>query len=166
MDRDGRIATAEAFGSAYVAIEQLIRGLPPEALAFVPKVPEAWSINDHLVHLLDADAAVWFRIRAAVAEPGKAIVAWDEEAWHARLNYGAMDGRACLAAAAGLRTLAAGAVRSLADRDWDGFWVQHPERGRMSLAELLGAYREHVAFHAPFVKRNRDAWQASRGGSA
>lgn len=163
MDKGERLSLAEAYAAAYVAVDELIRDLPAEALAFRPAVPGAWSINEHLVHLLDADAATWFRIRAAVAEPGKTIVTWEEEAWQARLEYAAMDGRACLETAKSLRTQALAGLKALAERDWSDFWILHPDRGRMELPALLSAYREHVAFHAPFVKRNREAWRAAKG---
>lgn len=161
MDRMERLALVEGFETAYELIDTLLQGLGKDALTFVPPFPGAWSINDFLVHLLDADAAVWFRIRTAVAEPGATIPVWDEEAWQGKLRYGAMDGRACLDLAKGLRAAAASSLRSLADEDWDGYSVVHPARGRLGLTELLLAYREHVAFHAPLVKRNRDAWKKS-----
>lgn len=162
MERGERIALAEGFGAAYAAIDELLKGLDPAAQSFVPRIADAWSINDHLVHLLDADTAVWFRIRAAIAEPGLAIVPWDEEAWHARLHYEAMDGRACLETAKGMRRTLTSSLLAIAAEDWDRYFIVHPARGKMGLAELLVAYREHAAFHAPFVKRNRDAWK-SRG---
>ena len=30
----------------------------------------------------------------------------------------------------------------------------------MDLVRILEIYRDHLAFHAPFIKRNLDAWKA------
>ncbi|MBL8967239.1 MAG: DinB family protein [Spirochaetaceae bacterium] len=163
MNREDKLELITRFENALSALDGLLAGLEDEALRFVPALPEAWSINDHLVHLLDAEAATYFRIRAAVAEPGFAVPVWEEEAWRARLRYDASDGRACLAAARALRSAAGATLRALADADWEGFWIQHPSRGRVLLSELLETYRDHLAFHAPFVKRNREAWLKRAG---
>lgn len=162
MTTDDKLALIAKFEGAYAILDDLLRGLDEAALSFLPAVPEAWSVNDHLVHLLDADTAVYFRIRASIAEPGCAIALWDENAWHERLAYGRVDGLGCLELAKGLRKTLGATLRALVDADWDGYKVLHPTRGEVRLVELLTVYRDHVAFHAPFVKRNKDAFAASR----
>jgi len=160
MTREEKLALIGDFESAYGLVEKMLTGLPGEALRFVPPIEGAWSVNDFLVHLLDADANLVFRVRGAVAEPGVVAPVWDEEAWHAKLRYGAEDGLSCIALASGLRSFIATGLRALVDEDWSGFWISHPARGRMELAGLLEMYRGHVAFHAPLIKRNIDAWKA------
>jgi hypothetical protein len=44
--------------------------------------PREWSVVEIFAHLLDAEVALGFRIRTLAAEPGAAIVAWDQEQWH------------------------------------------------------------------------------------
>lgn len=155
-----KLELLDRFEGAYSLVTSQVAGLPDEALAFVPPIPEAWSISDHLIHLLDAEVAIFFRIRLAQAEPGSRIQAWDELAWQARLGYSVQDGRKCLAQASALRSTAAGALRARIDGDWSGFWLEHPEKGRLDLVRILELYRDHLAFHGPFIKRNRDAWKA------
>ena len=157
MTKNEKLELISGFEKAYSLIDSLIAGRPKEALSFVPPIRDAWSINDHLVHLLDADVSCAFRIRASVAEPGFAIPVWDEEAWQARLRYAEEDGLACLAEAEAMRARLAAFLRRIVDEDWSGFQVEHPKRGRLELASLLTMYREHVAFHAPLVKRNLEA---------
>lgn len=161
MTRAEKLELIDQFEGAFGQVEGLVAGLPDAALRYKPALPEAWTIEEHLVHLLDAEAASWFRIRAAVAEPGKAIVLWEEDSWRERLAYGAVGGQAALALAKGLRSALAASLRALADEVWEGFWIEHPSRGRVLLDELLETYRDHLAFHAPFVKRNREAWEAA-----
>lgn len=153
----------DRFEGAYAPIERLVAELPDEAFHYVPEVKDAWSINDHLVHLLDAEVAGYFRVRNAMASPGLPVQTWDEEAWQAKLAYGATDGRVCLALAMQLRSLLCASLRSAADRDWSALWLEHPEKGRLDLPRLLEIYRDHLAYHAPFIKRNIDAWKFGSG---
>jgi hypothetical protein len=162
VTKEDKLALIDRFSSAYAPIESLVDGLPAEALSFVPPIADAWSTNDHLVHLLDSEAAVYFRIRNAIASPGSAVQPWDEDAWHAALSYNATDGRACLAAAKSLRAVETACLRSLVEADWSDFWLEHKEKGRLELERLVEMYRDHLAYHAPFIKRNRDAWKRSK----
>jgi hypothetical protein len=163
MTREEKLSIIDRFEKAYGAVDGLVESAPDEALAFVPPIEAAWSVNDQLVHLLDAEANLCYRIRGAVAEPGAAVPVWDEEAWQTRLRYGKSDGRRCLALAEGLRAFYAGGLRALLDEDWAAYQVRHPTRGILSLEAILEMYRDHVAFHLRLIKRNLDAWKARKG---
>ncbi|MDP3178121.1 MAG: hypothetical protein Q8M76_09475, partial [Spirochaetaceae bacterium] len=89
MTRDEKLSSIVKFESSYAPVEALIADLSAEALAFAPPLQGAWSINDFLVHCADADMCLAFRLRSAVAEPGREVPVWDEEAWQGRLGYGA-----------------------------------------------------------------------------
>lgn len=163
LTRDEKLDAVDRFEGAFALVEHLVAGASDEALAFVPPVQDAWSVKEHLAHLLDAECAVYFRLRLAVAEPGASVQMWNEEAWHAKLAYASADGRACLTAAKAMRGILATSLRALAGEDWSGFWLEHPERGRIELERLLEIYREHLAYHAPFIKRNLDTWKQAPG---
>jgi hypothetical protein len=159
MTRDEKLGLIAAFEGAYARVEELIEGIGPEELRFAPPIRDAWSVNDFLVHFLDADVSLAFRARTAIAEPGKPVPVWEEEAWRDGLHYEVEDGPACLALAKGLRGYVASSLRSVADADWSGFFIVHPSKGRLELDALIEMYAEHVAFHLPLIRRNRLAWQ-------
>ncbi len=160
MTRNEKLDLISKFETAYTLVDELIAGLSDEALRFAPALPDAWSIHDFLVHFLDADTSLCFRIRGAIAEPGIAAPVWEEELWHGRLHYEVEDGRRCLELAKGLRSFVAASLRALVDEDWSKFFFTHSVRGKLDLLALLEMYREHVTFHVPLIKRNRDAWKA------
>jgi hypothetical protein len=159
MTREEKLDRIAVFESAYGKVDELISGEGPEALAFVPSLPDAWSINDFLVHFLDADLGLAFRLRSAIAESGAAVPVWDESAWHDALAYGEEDGRACLELAKGIRAFVAVSLRSRADEDWSAFFIEHPSKGRLDLAALVDLYEQHVAFHLPLIRRNLRAFR-------
>lgn len=156
---DEKLEKIAAFESAYVKVDELISAEGAEALAFVPDLPDAWSINDFLVHFLDADISLAFRLRTAMAESGAAVPVWDENAWHDRLAYGDEDGRACLELAKGIRAFVSVTLRSRSDEDWSAFFVEHPSKGKLGLAELIDIYEQHISFHLPLIRRNLRAFR-------
>ena len=148
---------------ALEGIELKMKGVPREALDFIPAIESAWSINEHLVHVFDADAICWYRLRVAIAEPGTTIPVWDQELWRSKLAYSTFDGFKCLEEATRLRQYLVSTYRELLNTDWSGYFVLHPERGRLDAAGILELYRDHPGFHLPYITRNLDAWKASGG---
>ncbi|HEY9055340.1 MAG TPA: DinB family protein [Rectinemataceae bacterium] len=161
MERHEYLALVSAYEHAYDTILERVSGLGPAAMRFVPPVEGAWSINDHLVHLLDADCNAFMRIRGAVAEPGKLVPVWDQEGWRIRNQYGLSDGLFCLDLAISLRKFLVESLRVLPDSSREAAKVEHPERGTLSLYDVLSIYTGHADFHLKYVERNLAAF-ASR----
>lgn len=159
MKTEEKLKLIEVFASGYSRVDDVLVDISPEELRFVPPVQDAWSINDFLVHFLDADLSLAYRIRSSIAEPGKAVPVWEEQAWHDALKYDDEDGLACLSQAKAIRAFVARSMRSVVDSEWADFFIIHPARGRMDLPALIDMYDQHVIFHVPLIKRNRHAWK-------
>ena len=65
-----------------------VRGLSDAAADFKPS-PDKWSIRQQLAHLADAEMVVCTRLHWSAAQPGKAIVAYDQDKWAAAAKYDA-----------------------------------------------------------------------------
>ncbi|TXT49360.1 MAG: hypothetical protein FD137_707 [Spirochaetes bacterium] len=154
MDRHEYNALVSAFEHAYDALLDKVMTLSPMAIHFVPSMPDAWSINEHLVHLLDADCNLVSRARSAIAEPGKRIMVWDQEAWREGNNYSRSDGIYCLDLAISIRKFLAESLRTISDEVREAARVDHPDRGVLTLADLLSIYTGHADFHMNYVERN------------
>ncbi len=158
MERKEYDALVSAFEHAYEPLSAKAKGLSPAELAFVPPVADAWSITEHLVHLLDADCNLVMRLRGAVAEPGKKVPAWDPNVWEKKNNYAASDGLACLKLAASLRKFIADSLKTLDDQTREAAFIIHPERGNLSLTDVLSIYVGHADFHMKYLVRNLEAF--------
>ena len=158
MERNEYVALVSAFEHAYDKLIAKANALSPEELRFVPTVKDAWSSNDHLVHLLDADCNLVMRLRGAVAEPGKPIPAWDPEAWRLKNNYSLTDGLFCLDLAVALRKVIAESLKTLDEKVRVKAWILHPERGELSLEAVLKIYAGHPDFHLKYLERNSEAF--------
>jgi hypothetical protein len=99
-----------------------------------------------LAHLLDGEIALGFRIRKLAAEPGAAIMPWDQERWTPGLRHRRADARTVLAAFTALRADTLALVRRLtpAQRRAAG---RHPEYGRLRVDQLLSHWAEHDLLH-------------------
>ena len=158
MDKREFTALVSAYEHAYDALAERVASLSPAQVRYVPPVEDAWSINDHLVHLLDADCNAVVRIRGAIAEPGMKVPVWNQEAWQTANNYALSDGSFCLDLAVSLRKFLAESLRTIPDKTREAARVEHPERGTLTLYDVLSIYTGHADFHLKYVERNLEAY--------
>jgi len=92
-----------------------------------------------------------FRIRTLAAEPGGAIVAWDQEKWTDGLRHHRADARTLLVAYTALRAANLEQVRRLspAQRAAAG---RHPEYGRIRVPQMLEHWAEHDLNHLAQIR--------------
>jgi uncharacterized damage-inducible protein DinB len=161
MERSEKLALIQQFESSIEALIDFVKTAPAGAIDFRPNLPGAWSIRDHAVHFLDADTFAYGRVRLAVAQPGAEVFVWNEDAWRERAKYESADALTCLETARALRRVLAAMARGVVDSDWDLYHVRHSQRGRMTLADVLKLYTDHVPFHMGYFRRNLDAFQGT-----
>ena len=128
--------------------------LEPALLTFRPTV-DAWTIHEHVVHFVESDIAGFHRHRKAIAEPGGAVVGYDEEVWTPALNYHATSMADCIAVLKLLRRIAANYLLSIVTRDWSQLSYTHSSFGKVTLEEWLQNYIDHVKFHRDLIERNK-----------
>lgn len=110
-------------------------------------------MSEVLGHLVDAEIALAFRLRAIAAEPGCVLVAWDQERWAEGGPHRRAPAREALAAFSTLRAANLALVGRLspAQRRQHG---RHPEYGRLTIPHLLAHWAEHDLNH---LEQIRDA---------
>ena len=67
-----------------------IADLDETQLQFVPAIGE-WSIHEVVIHLADAEAVGYWRIRRALAEQRSELPVYNEEVWASKLSYRIQD---------------------------------------------------------------------------
>jgi hypothetical protein len=134
-------------------------GCPEGLLDYRPAIEDAWTIREHLAHVLDTEVNAFVRYRKCVAEPGGRVCAFDEDKWKKTLGYAGQPLEESLSAFKLLRTLAYRHLKALDQGDWNEYFVIHPERGRFSLDDWLATYTSHVGVHAGYIERNESLWE-------
>lgn len=148
--RLGRRDTLNALAAAPGAARRALGRATRRRLARRPARRE-WSATEVLGHLLDAEVTLGFRIRKLAAEPGAAIVAWDQEKWTDGLRHRRGDARTLLAAYAALRAANLEQVRRLSPAQ-RGAAGRHPEYGRIRVREMLDHWAEHDLNHLAQIR--------------
>ena len=122
-------------------LEKLASSLTPKDAVARP-LRGKWSAKEILAHLNDCEIVYGFRYRSIAAEPGTALVAFDQNAWAKELHYRKQSLKTTLESFVTLRKLNLALLKVLPK----GAWTQvspHPEYGTISLREMV----VHLAYH-------------------
>ncbi|MBX9581781.1 MAG: DinB family protein [Gemmataceae bacterium] len=93
-------------------------------------------------------------MKRVVAEPRPTLLAYDQDAFVARLGYDHVDPAAAAELFALNRRYVADLLRRLPDEAFARVG-DHTENGPMTLGELVANYIRHVEHHAAFARRKR-----------
>jgi len=124
---------------------------------FVPAIGE-WSIHEVVIHLADAEAVGYWRIRRTLAEQRPELPAYNEEVWANRLSYRSQDYTLALQLLTALRASTAALLRILPEDAWQRTAL-HSERGELSLSDLFDTYLEHGEIHLQQIEQVKKAYQ-------
>ena len=119
-----------------------------------PTRPGAWSVAALVAHLLDADLVYADRMKRVIAEDDPVLVAFDQDAWAARLGYDATDVAESLALFTANRRRTAAVLRTLPDADFARAG-RHTADGRVNLAGLLATVTNHLDHHLRILYTKR-----------
>jgi len=145
------------------AIERFARGavVPGEAVTSLTRdqlsahpIPNTWSIQQIVVHLMDTDLIAAYRMKRIIAEDRPELDLYDEVAFSQRLCYETLDAhRACEVFRLN-RLNVVDTLRALPDGAFDREAI-HKEMGPMSLGLFVRLYIKHLEHHMAFVMKKR-----------
>ena len=116
--------------------------------------PGEWSVMENAVHLLDSDLASTHRKRRIVAEDNPLLVAYDENAFIARIPSDRAELAEVLDLFEANRRFTARWLRTLPSEAFARTGV-HTQRGKVSLLQIVEIYANHVDHHLKFVAEKR-----------
>jgi hypothetical protein len=153
----GRKQKVERYGNAHHELSETLGNIPREMWLYKPS-PNQWSIHEIIIHLADSEANGYIRIRKAIAEPGTSIMVYNQEIWASRLGYIKQSPDELLELFKWLRASSYAILRSLPEPVWQQA-ILHPERGNLTLEQLLDIYANHVPKHINQMKRIYEQWR-------
>ena len=119
-----------------------------------------WTIHEIIIHITDSEANSFVRCRRFVAEPGKPLMAYDENQWARVLNYHALDVDTAVSLFKWLRQSSYELIQAVRDAVWQNE-AYHPESGQMSFDDWLDTYSRHVPDHIAQMERIYQAWKSA-----
>jgi uncharacterized damage-inducible protein DinB len=160
MTKEERERKIESYGSAYAQLVEALKQIPKAAWEFKP-APDRWSVHQIIVHIADSEANGYVRCRRFVAEPGKSVMAYDQELWAEALRYQEQSVEDALELFKWLRQANYRLVSSLPEPVWSNT-VEHPERGTMTLDNWLDIYERHIPGHINQMKKVFEEWKVAQ----
>jgi uncharacterized damage-inducible protein DinB len=139
--------------SAAEKLRSSVKGLSPAQFNAKP-VPGTWSIQQIVIHIMDADLIWTDRVKRVIAEENPKLIGYDETRFVAWLNYELWSvdealtifelNRKNFAKVLGVLPETAFARRG-----------NHSERGEMKLSDMLPLIVSHVDHHLKFIHQKR-----------
>jgi DinB superfamily len=139
----GDRSPAESLDATRKRIEELVEQLGEEGLSR-SYGPGKWRAREILVHLADAELAIGFRMRQALAEQNHTVQAFDQDDWARR--YAPLDARLAARTFGAVRLWNLALIRTLSPEDL-ARPVMHPERGIESVGIMIRMLAGHDLNH-------------------
>ena len=159
MTSEERSAKIESYGNDYEKLTEALESFPREMWEFRDE-HGCWSVHEHVVHIADSEVNSYIRCRRLIAEPGKPLMAYDENQWAESLRYHEQSAEDALELFRWLRFKSYMLIRSQPDSVWS-HTSYHPENGDMTLDDWLNVYAVHVDEHIEYMRENYEAWRAA-----
>jgi hypothetical protein len=159
VDSETCAALIQQIASAPAALAAIVSGLTDEQLD-TPYREGGWTPRQIVHHVADSHMNAYIRFKLGVTEDNPTIKPYDEKSWAETVDGRGAPLDASLPVIAGIHRRWVVFLRSL---DGKAFarTVQHPERGPMSLTDMLQLYAWHGRHHTAHIAglRQRMGWQ-------
>lgn len=126
-------------------LRKLVKRLKKKQLRYQPAVGK-WSIAQIVAHLADAEIAMSWRIRLALAQSGLPIAAYDQDEWAKNLHYEKADADDCVDLFTALRRANSALLSRLTQEEWERFGM-HAERGKETVERMAQMLAGHDINH-------------------
>jgi hypothetical protein len=142
-------------------LAMVLTGVFGEEEDFVP-APGKWTIRQLIAHLADAELVGAHRFRQVIAEDNPTLIAYDQDAWTANLDYARRKPKQSLETFRRVRAENFELLKELPESAWLRTG-NHSERGAVSLRELLEGYAGHAESHARQMQEIREQYKQAKG---
>ena len=156
MTQEERTRTIESYGNAYHLLTEALRQFPRPMWQYKP-APDRWSIHEIIVHVSDSEANSYIRVRRGLAEPGSAVLGYDQDAWALRLDYHQQSTEEYLELFRWLRHTTYQLIKNQPRSVW-AHTYEHSANGTTTLEQWLVAYESHVPGHIHQMQKNHDTF--------
>ena len=143
----------QRFGEGPTLVNNAVRDIGPSAISRPGH--EGWAVRDVLVHLADTELVRAVRLRQMLSEDEPLFFSYDEGTWKKRLHYLWRSPDAALSLFQQTRFANAELLRQCDRPSW-ARTAKHPDRGILTVADMLRIGVEHVDAHVDQIVALRD----------
>jgi len=155
------------YGSDFSKLKEMIEALPQGATDFVPDIKDAWSIREHIAHLMDIEIRNFIRYRNAIASPGINLIlsGGDVKVSNTLFKYSSQDVNDALEIMRLLRSIVLKHISTMSDDEMMTYGIQHPDLGKINLRMILSMTTQHVDKHIEYLNRNTNLFKERQDSS-
>lgn len=140
----------KVFQSTAGKLQRLLKRVPASRLKKQP-APDKWSVAEILGHLAESEIVFGYRMRMILGSNGTPIQAFDQDKWHANAGYLARNAKMAFELFRIVRESNVALLKSLKKEQWS-FYGMHQERGRETIARMVGLYAGHDVNHVKQIE--------------
>ena len=155
MTSEDRKTLIAQYADGYRAVAEALAGATDAQLDARP-APGTWTAREVVHHLADSELTGASRLRLLVGTDQPQIVAYDQDAFVARLYYDRPIA-ASLDAFKAARRATAEILERMTEADWARATGTHSEHGAYTAERWLEIYARHAHAHAEQILVARDA---------
>lgn len=134
-------------------MKRLTNGLSRKQL-HTPLKKNRWSIAQIVSHFCDAEIAMSYRLRKAIAESGSPLQAYDQDKWADALYYDKADCKQKVNLFFALRGANATLLKCLSPKEWQKYGM-HAERGKETVERMVQMLAGHDINHLVQIQQIR-----------
>ena len=152
----------QEYSEGFNLLSKKIEGLPDKLLLFRPPIVDAWSIKEHVIHIVDCEINNFIRWRSILAQPKSTCFVIEENKWTENLNYQKEDISKYLQVFKILRMITNEYLADIDEKLWSKDYFMHEYQGQMknvTLKECINIYKNHVPWHIEYIDRNIKLWK-------
>jgi uncharacterized damage-inducible protein DinB len=152
----------EEYSSGPRRLFDKMKDITDDMLNFRPNIEDAWTIKEHLIHLVDSEINGFIRLKSIFAQPGSPCFVLDENIWTKNLKGKNEDLNKYLAVFKIIREMAYDLLVDEDDDNWDRNYFVREYQGttvNVTIAKWLEVYTNHLNSHFGFLNRNIALYQ-------
>lgn len=148
------------YAKGYSRLQKCLTVIPQKAWDFKPAENE-WSIREIIVHLVDSETNAMLRARILAAEPGRTLMAYDQDLWVSQLAYSKSDTGLALQALKWVRKFTSAWLKTIDPSSMHT--AVHPEyTDAYTFEKWLDTYANHIYTHIDQINANYGLWKQQK----
>jgi len=152
------------YANDYPTLKNIMDKLNAEIIDYVPDIEGAWSIKEHLGHLVDTEVNGFIRYKKAILNPGATIDIGGGDMEHSNeiLDYASQNLGDLMEFFRLLRKMISEHAARIKREDFDKYYIEHvnhPTFKRCTLGFILSIHTQHFDKHLEYIKRNIELYK-------
>ena len=152
----------EKWGLATDTAIELVKKLPADCLQYKPDITDAWSIHEHVIHMVDSEINAFLRLKTILGQPGSRTFIIDESEWVRKIDYEKENIEDYLDIFKLIRKVERDLILTCikSEKDYSQNYAVHDSFGKVDINTWISWYSEnHISEHLDYIKRNLENWE-------